>query len=110
MTVLVHGQAEGVDVLPARLFQSHTGVVDGVFLLHAFPAVSPVLGASVADQEEYLGARVRLFQLGDGVANGGAHPGGVERSHAVYPPLHAVGERLVEVLDGVVLDVLASVA
>ena len=34
----------------------------------------------------------------------------MERRHAVYPPLHAVRERLVQILDRVVLHVLAPVA
>ena len=55
MACAVHRQAEWRDVLPPGLHQRLVGVMDGVLLLHPFPAVAPVLRASIAYEEQDLG-------------------------------------------------------
>ena len=110
MPRLVHGEAEGRDFLALGLQQGLVGVVNGVFLFHALAAVAPVLRPAVADEEHNLGDRVLVFQLGDGVADGGTHAGGVQGRHLVNAPLDFVVEGFLNVLDDIELHVLPPVA
>ena len=86
------------------------GIVDGVLLLHSLSAVAPILGTAIADQEENLRGSVNFFQLGDGVAYGGAHASSVKRGDLVDTPLYLISKYFVDVLYYVELHVLSAVA
>ena len=54
MAGLVNSQAEGCYVFALGLYQSHVGVMYGVFLFDPFTTVPTVLGTTITDQEHQL--------------------------------------------------------